>query len=79
MLNGEFVPGFPLRHATKDAELALSAAHRHGVELPLTSALLPRWHEAIAGDHGDDDVASAVTVAATIASPPGDRLTAFAT
>jgi 3-hydroxyisobutyrate dehydrogenase len=74
MLNGEFVPGFPLRHATKDAELALSAAHRHGVELPLTSALLPRWHEAIAGDHGDDDVASAVTAAATAASPPGYRL-----
>ena len=39
MLNGDFVPGFPLRHATKDAELALTAAHRHGVELPLTSAL----------------------------------------
>ena len=79
MLDGEFVPGFPLRHATKDAELALSAAHRHGVELPLTSALLPRWYEAIAGDHGDDDVASAVTAAATTASRPGDRLTVFAT
>ncbi|WP_353358114.1 NAD(P)-dependent oxidoreductase [Mycobacterium sp.] len=78
MLNGEFVPGFPLRHATKDAELALSAAHRHGVELPLTSALLPRWYEAIAGDHGDDDVASAVTAAATTASPPGNRLTVAA-
>jgi 3-hydroxyisobutyrate dehydrogenase len=78
MLNGQFVPGFPLRHATKDAELALSAAHRHGVELPLTSALLPRWYQAIAGDHGDDDVASAVTAAATTASPPGDRLTVFA-
>ncbi|HEV7850846.1 MAG TPA: NAD(P)-dependent oxidoreductase [Mycobacterium sp.] len=79
MLNGDFVPGFPLRHATKDAELALTAAHRHGVELPLTSALLPRWYEAIAGDHGDDDVAAAVTAAATTASPPGDHLTVFAT
>lgn len=79
MLNGEFVPGFPLRHATKDAELALSAAHRHGVELPLTSALLPRWYEAIAGDHGDDDVASAVTAAATTASPPSNRLSVAAT
>ncbi len=28
MLDGDFVPGFPLRHAAKDAELALSAAHR---------------------------------------------------
>ncbi|MDT5016537.1 MAG: 3-hydroxyisobutyrate dehydrogenase, partial [Mycobacterium sp.] len=65
MLNADFVPGFPLRHAAKDAELALDAAHRHGVELPLTDALLPRWYEAIAGDHGEDDVASAVTAAAT--------------
>lgn len=75
MLNAEFVPGFPLRHAAKDAELALSAAHQHGVELPLTSALLPRWHEAIAGDHGDDDIASAVTAAAPTGTPPGKRLT----
>jgi 3-hydroxyisobutyrate dehydrogenase len=74
MVNAEFAPGFPLRHATKDAELALSAAHRHGVELPLTSALLPRWHQALAGDHGGDDVASAVTAAATTAAPPGSRL-----
>jgi 3-hydroxyisobutyrate dehydrogenase len=79
MINAEFAPGFPLRHATKDAELALSAAHRHGVELPLTSALLPRWHEALAGDHGGDDVASAVTAAATTASPPGSRLSIAAT
>ena len=79
MLNGRFVPGFPLRHAAKDAELALSAAHRHGVELPLTSALLPRWYEAIAGDHGDDDVASAVTAAANTASQPGGRMIVAAT
>ena len=79
MLDSEFAPGFPLRHATKDAELALSAAHRHGVELPLTSALLPRWHEAIAGDHGDDDVAAVVSAAATSASPPGQRLIVSAT
>jgi 3-hydroxyisobutyrate dehydrogenase len=79
MLNAEFTPGFPLRHAIKDAELALSAAHRHGVELPLTSALLPRWHEALAGDHGGDDVASAVTAAATTASPPSGRLSIAAT
>ena len=79
MLDADFVPGFPLRHAMKDAELALSAAHRHGVELPLTSALLPRWHEAIAADHGDQDVASAVSAAATSASPPGNRVIVAAT
>jgi 3-hydroxyisobutyrate dehydrogenase len=79
MLDAQFTPGFPLRHATKDVELALSAAHRHGVELPLTDALLPRWHQAIAADHGDDDVAAAVTAAATAASPPGTRLSVGAT
>ena len=79
MLDADFVPGFPLRHATKDVELALSAAHRHGVELPLTDALLLRWHQATAADHGDDDVASAVTAAATTASPPGNRLFVAAT
>jgi 3-hydroxyisobutyrate dehydrogenase-like beta-hydroxyacid dehydrogenase len=73
MLTGDFVPGFPLRHATKDAEFALTAAHRQRVELPLTSALLPRWYEAIAADHGDDDVASAVTAAYAAASPTDDR------
>jgi 3-hydroxyisobutyrate dehydrogenase len=66
MVNADFAPGFPLRHAAKDAGLALSAAHLHGVELPLTSALLPRWHQALAGDHGGDDVASAVTAARSI-------------
>ena len=79
MLDADFVPGFPLRHATKDVELALSAAHRHGVELPLTDALLLRWHQATAADHGDDDVASAITAAATTASPPGNRLFVAAT
>jgi 3-hydroxyisobutyrate dehydrogenase len=79
MLDAEFTPGFPLRHATKDVELALSAAHMHGVELPLTDALLPRWHQAIAADHGDDDVAAAVTAAATAALPPGTGLTVSAT
>ena len=55
------------------------AAHMYGVELPLTDALLPRWHQAIAADHGDDDVAAAVTAAATAALPPGTRLTVSAT
>jgi 3-hydroxyisobutyrate dehydrogenase len=64
MLDADFVPGFPLRHAAKDAELASSAAHQHGVELPLTSALLPVWHDAIGQGHGDDDIASVVTAAA---------------
>jgi 3-hydroxyisobutyrate dehydrogenase len=62
MLDEDFAPGFPLRHAVKDAELATSAARRHGAELTLTDALLPRWREAVVDGHGDDDVAAAVTL-----------------
>jgi 3-hydroxyisobutyrate dehydrogenase len=63
MLSGDLAPGFPLRHAAKDAELAVDAAQRHGLALPLTDALLPRWREAIAHNHGADDVAAAITAA----------------
>jgi 3-hydroxyisobutyrate dehydrogenase len=59
----ETSPGFPLRHAVKDAELAMSAADRHGAELPLTGALLPRWRGAVVEGYGDDDVAAVVTQA----------------
>jgi hypothetical protein len=48
----------------KDAELAISATHWHGAELTLTDALLPRWREAIAEGHGDDDVAVTQSAAA---------------
>jgi hypothetical protein len=40
------------------------AAHGQGLELPLTDALLSRWHQAVASGHGQDDVASAITVSA---------------
>jgi 3-hydroxyisobutyrate dehydrogenase len=61
MLDADFAPGFPLRHAAKDAALAAEAAHRQGVELSLTAALLRPWQQAIALGHGEDDVASAIT------------------
>jgi 3-hydroxyisobutyrate dehydrogenase len=66
MLDEDFVPGFPLRHAVKDAELAISAARRRGAELTLTDALLPRWREAVAEGHGDEDVAAVVTQSAAL-------------
>jgi 3-hydroxyisobutyrate dehydrogenase len=61
MMDADFTPGFPLRHAAKDATLARDAAQDRGTALPLTAALLRRWQDAIAMGHGDDDVASAVT------------------
>jgi 3-hydroxyisobutyrate dehydrogenase len=70
MLDAQFQPGFPLRHAAKDATLARDAAQHHGLGLPLTAALLQRWQEAIALGHGDDDVASAVTASAETAAMP---------
>jgi 3-hydroxyisobutyrate dehydrogenase len=64
MTNADFTPGFPLRHAAKDAALAANAAHDRGVELPLTDALLARWQRAIGSGHGQDDIASAITASA---------------
>jgi 3-hydroxyisobutyrate dehydrogenase len=61
MIDADFAPGFPLRHAAKDAALATDAARDEGLEIPLTDALLHRWQDAIALGHGQDDVASAVT------------------
>jgi 3-hydroxyisobutyrate dehydrogenase len=66
MLDADFTPGFPLQHAAKDATLATEAAHHRGLHLPLTDALLDRWHQAIASGHGHDDVASTITAAPTI-------------
>jgi len=63
MVDHDFTPGFPLHHAGKDAALALEAADRRGMELPLTATLLKRWDEAIAAGHADDDVAAAVVAA----------------
>lgn len=70
MLDADFVPGFPLRHAVKDAELAMSAAKRHGAELTLTSALLPRWREAVVEGRGGDDVAVAIIQSSPSHGPP---------
>jgi 3-hydroxyisobutyrate dehydrogenase len=79
MLEKDFVPGFPLRHAVKDAELATTAAQQHGMELSLTNALLPRWREAVVDGHGDDDVAAAVTASVALVPSPGMSLTSSAT
>ena len=58
MLAGDFSPAFALKHALKDAELAAQAAQASGATLTLTSALLPRWREAAASGHADDDLSA---------------------
>jgi 3-hydroxyisobutyrate dehydrogenase len=69
MLHRDFVPGFPLRHAVKDAGLATDAAYDQRLELPLTEALLRRWQQAIARGHGADDVAAVITAAVPATAP----------
>jgi 3-hydroxyisobutyrate dehydrogenase len=64
MADRDFTPGFALRNAFKDVDLALDAARAKGLELPLTNVLEPRWREAIANGHGDEDL-SVVIEAAT--------------
>ena len=58
MLAGDFSPAFALKLALKDAELAAQAAQATGATLTLTSALLPRWREAAANGHADDDLSA---------------------
>lgn len=63
MVTGELAPGFALRLAYKDAALALEAAAKFDVDLPLTEAFAPRWREAMAEGHADEDVAAVIAVA----------------
>ncbi len=58
MLAGDCSPAFALKHARKDAELAVQAAQVIGAALTLTNALLPRWRDAAAGGHADDDLSA---------------------
>jgi 3-hydroxyisobutyrate dehydrogenase len=63
MLAGDFTPSFALKHALKDAELAVQAAQAAGAQLTLTAALLPRWQHAAASGHADEDVAAIYALA----------------
>ena len=74
MISGDYSPGFALRLAFKDAGLALDAAQEVGLSLPLTTALAPRWRQAIADGHADDDVSSVFAESAPAAS--GSTVTA---
>jgi|SRR5579875_761590 3-hydroxyisobutyrate dehydrogenase len=62
MLAGDFRPAFALKHAIKDAGLALDAARERDTELALTEALLPRWRRAASAGHADDDLAAVYAV-----------------
>jgi 3-hydroxyisobutyrate dehydrogenase len=57
MIEGEFEPSFPLKHARKDANLALEAARR---ELPLLEAVAEQLEHAEALGYGDEDMAATI-------------------
>jgi 3-hydroxyisobutyrate dehydrogenase len=76
MIEEDYAPGFPLRHALKDVGLTLSAASDADVDLPVTAALEPRWRRVADGGHADDDVA--VVRAAARSRAGGDHGTAAA-
>jgi 3-hydroxyisobutyrate dehydrogenase len=57
MIEGDYAPGFPLRHALKDVGLTLSAASAADVDLPLTATLAQRWRRVADAGHAGQDVA----------------------
>jgi 3-hydroxyisobutyrate dehydrogenase len=58
MIAEDFVPSFALKLARKDADLALAAAQRAGVELPIAQAVANQFERAADLGHGDEDLAA---------------------
>jgi 3-hydroxyisobutyrate dehydrogenase len=56
MLDEDFTSNFALKHAFKDAGLALDAARGVNVELSLTESLMSSWQRAIDDGAGDLDL-----------------------
>jgi 3-hydroxyisobutyrate dehydrogenase len=56
MLAGEFAPSFALKHALKDADLAVATARGAGVDLRVTNSFIESWHRAVANGRGDEDL-----------------------
>ena len=56
VIDGDFAPGFPLRHALKDVSLTLTAAGVADIDLPLTATLALRWKRLATNGHADQDV-----------------------
>jgi 3-hydroxyisobutyrate dehydrogenase len=58
MIAESFAPSFSLRLAQKDANLALAAARRAGIELPVALAVAEQFERAVDLGYGDDDLAA---------------------
>jgi 3-hydroxyisobutyrate dehydrogenase len=60
MIAGSFTPGFALKWAQKDVELAAFAASQRDLSLPVLESVEARWGEVVAAGAGEEDVASVV-------------------
>ncbi len=65
MLEGDFTTNFALKHAVKDAELALDAAKSVDHELALTASLISSWQRAVDNGAGDLDLSAVYRFAST--------------
>jgi 3-hydroxyisobutyrate dehydrogenase len=57
MVERNFEPTFALKHATKDAHLAVAASARLGLDLPVLAAIAERMEQAVP-EHGDEDLSA---------------------
>ncbi len=72
MIERDFEPTFALKLATKDAKLAVAAAERHHLQLPVLATIAARMEQAVPA-HGDEDLsATYLTSAPGGSSPSGD-------
>jgi 3-hydroxyisobutyrate dehydrogenase len=58
MIERDFPPAFPLRHALKDLRLVEAAAGRHELDVPLVTAIAERFAQGVAAGHGDLDMSA---------------------
>jgi 3-hydroxyisobutyrate dehydrogenase len=58
MIEREFPPAFPLRHAAKDLRLIEAAADRHDLDVPLVAAIAERFAQGVEAGHGDLDMSA---------------------
>ncbi|HTE61749.1 MAG TPA: NAD(P)-dependent oxidoreductase [Solirubrobacteraceae bacterium] len=58
MIERDFPPAFPLRHAAKDLRLIEEAADRHELDVPLIDAVAERYAQAVAAGLGDLDMSA---------------------
>jgi 3-hydroxyisobutyrate dehydrogenase-like beta-hydroxyacid dehydrogenase len=60
VVDEDFAPRFPLRHALKDVRLARSVAAFHGLDLRVVAGAEEEYAAAARAGHQDDDVMAVV-------------------